>query len=96
MSQDNTDSPITISLAQEKAKELNSYSLTLTYIPWLEFIESNKDDYYYENLVRFSKIITNDLKEYKQHFIARKLRMSGPKLSNIKPLLEAIANKEKK
>ena len=59
------------------------------YLGWQLAIREKHDPKYYENLLKFSPIIVSDLDKYKQHFIARKLRISGPKLSTIKPLLEA-------
>jgi len=63
------------------------------YKQWINFIQHNNDPIYYQNLLTFSPVIINDLDAYKQHFIAKQLRMSGPKLSTIKPVLEAYIAK---
>jgi len=66
------------------------------YEQWLGSLQISKDPNYYSNLLKFSDIIVADLEKYKQHYVARKLGLDGPKLSHYKPLLEAyVASKEK-
>ncbi len=62
------------------------------YHNWLDNLPNEKDPYYYHNLLKYAQLIINDLQAYKQHFIARKLRMTGPKFSIIKQVLEAQAD----
>jgi len=59
------------------------------YQQWTDNLPNEKDPRYYHNLLKFSQLIIDDLTRYKQHFIARKLRMTGPKFSIIKQVLEA-------
>ena len=59
------------------------------YLQWTDSLDTNTDPKYYHNLLKFSKLIIEDLTKYRQHFIARKLHMTGPKFSIIKPVLEA-------
>lgn len=60
------------------------------YEQWTEFIKTNEDPNYYNHLVRFSKEIIQDASYYKHFKLAQKLQMSGPAFSVIKPVLEAI------
>lgn len=61
------------------------------YLHWTDSLGTTRDPFYYENLLKFAVQISNDLIAYKQHFIAKKLHMTGPKFSIVKQLLEAQA-----
>jgi len=65
----------------------------MTYEQWLEYIKTNKDPLYWEHIVTFAPEIANDLRDYKQHIVQRRLNInSGSILSNLKPLILAIAS----
>ena len=61
------------------------------YLEWIDSLNYLRDPHYYENLLKYAVQIVIDLERYKQHFIARRLHMTGPRFSTIKPLLEAQA-----
>ncbi len=61
------------------------------YKEWIESLNQTEDKFYYCNLLKYATQIVDDLSKYKQHYIARKLHMNGPKFSIIKSLLEAQA-----
>lgn len=65
------------------------------YHQWVQLITSSHDDKYWDNMIQFAYYILQDLKIYKQHVVAERLNISGPRLSNITPLLNAIVERDK-
>lgn len=63
----------------------------ITYEQWVLLIKYTHDPKYYFHLHLFAHIIVSKLdKGYKQHAIAKQLRLNGPQLSNLVPLLREI------
>ncbi len=63
---------------------------------WIASLSKIHDEHYYENLLKFSDIILADLANYKQKYIAEKLRLPSPTLSTFKPLMEAYVRMNSK
>lgn len=65
--------------------------LEIEYAEWVKSLKVVHDPDYYENIIKYSSCITEELNNYKQHFMAKQLHMSPPRLSTLRPLLEVIA-----
>lgn len=62
----------------------------MTYDEWKTLLKTQHDPEYYTNLVKYAPKIVEQLSEYKQHIVAKQLKLTGPKLSTLTPLLKAL------
>ena len=70
-------------------------SLRTDYHKWVDTLPKTHDEHYYENLLRFSPVILEDMTTHKQKYIAEQLRLPSPTLSTFKPLMEAYVRMNK-
>lgn len=67
----------------------------MNYEEWKESLQHTKDPEYWTNFARFREDILHQLVEYKQHIVAKQLRIAGPQLSILAKLLKGVSNVDK-
>jgi len=60
------------------------------YEQWLQQIATTHDSNYWQHIVKYSKYIDEDLKNFKAYKVAKRLQMSPSRLSYIKPLISTL------
>jgi hypothetical protein len=64
------------------------------YEGWLEHLEATHDPNYYAHMALFARFIAEDIEKYSSRYVANRLHLSPPKLSNLKQLIKALAGME--
>ena len=60
-----------------------------TYQEWLDFIQTNHDPHYWENILKYHSELLMDMMLSKQHLLQKKLRLNAQQLSTVKHLIGA-------
>jgi hypothetical protein len=64
----------------------------MTYQEWQTHLTNNFDPQYYSNLLKHAKEILTDIDITNSKEVAQRINISAPKLSILRPLLEAVVN----